>query len=91
MLVSLCKCWMFVSDVHPFAILSAMFNVFTFIQSFHFGSMTSSLVMSFISPGVIFLASAKSSYAEQFSVYSFPTLCESNLIFSWMSSAVDWI
>ena len=25
MLVSLCKCWMFVSDVHPVAILSAMF------------------------------------------------------------------
>ena len=25
MLVSLCKCWMFVSDVHPVAIMSAMF------------------------------------------------------------------
>ena len=25
MLVSLCKCWMFVSDVHPVAILSAIF------------------------------------------------------------------
>ena len=27
MLVSLCKCWMFVSDVHPVAILSAMFCI----------------------------------------------------------------
>ena len=25
MLVSLCKCWMFVSDVHPVVILSATF------------------------------------------------------------------